>query len=63
MTVFIASLFLPKTVHFALPGTPQRGDALRRARTDKPKRPEADRQPSLFNPIRDISPRSRRLKK
>ncbi|KAK2073204.1 hypothetical protein P8C59_007502 [Phyllachora maydis] len=27
MTVFIASLFLPKTVRFALPGTPPRGTA------------------------------------
>jgi len=56
MTVFIASLFLPKTVHFALPGTSQRGDPLRRVRTDKAQRPEPDRQPSLFNPIRDITP-------
>ncbi|KXH25726.1 glycosyltransferase family 20 [Colletotrichum salicis] len=57
MTVFIASLFLPKTVHFALPGTPQRGDPLRRAKkSEKSQRTEGDSQPSLFNPIRDITP-------
>ncbi|KAK1829989.1 glycosyltransferase [Podospora conica] len=32
MTVFIASLFLPKTVHFNLPGTPPRGSASEKAR-------------------------------
>ncbi|KAK7449967.1 hypothetical protein CaCOL14_010188 [Colletotrichum acutatum] len=57
MTVFIASLFLPKTVHFALPGTPQRADPLRRAKkSEKSQRTEGDSQPSLFNPIRDITP-------
>ncbi|KAK0734591.1 glycosyltransferase family 20 protein [Lasiosphaeria miniovina] len=51
MTVFIASLFLPKTVHFTLPGTPPRG-----SHSEKKQPPPADdrfpleRQPSLFQP-------------
>ncbi|KAK4167148.1 glycosyltransferase family 20-domain-containing protein [Cladorrhinum sp. PSN259] len=55
MTVFIASLFLPKTVHFTLPGTPPRG-----ARSEKPQPPKErpgtlKRQPSLFEP-KQITP-------
>ncbi|EHA46903.1 hypothetical protein MCOR02_007757 [Pyricularia oryzae] len=62
MTVFIASLFLPKTVHFRLPGTPSRSappPALDkdRAKGDVPagglKSPSHAKQPSLF---KDITP-------
>ncbi|KAJ9133288.1 Glycosyltransferase family 20 [Pleurostoma richardsiae] len=61
MTVFIASLFLPKTIHFDLPGTPPRRGSLDRRPTlqskkSKPKRPPADRQPSLFRPQSEITP-------
>ncbi|PHH73084.1 hypothetical protein CDD80_4068 [Ophiocordyceps camponoti-rufipedis] len=56
MTVFICSLFLPKTIQFNLPGTPprRRGDGLRRRTrsTAQPSRP-----PSLFSPPRpDLTP-------
>ncbi|KAJ9164842.1 Glycosyltransferase family 20 [Coniochaeta hoffmannii] len=58
MTVFIASLFLPKTIHFNLPGTPPRlsiSETEKRPPTAKPKRPVVNRQPSLF-PQADITP-------
>ncbi|KAK4459411.1 glycosyltransferase [Cladorrhinum samala] len=55
MTVFIASLFLPKTVHFTLPGTPPRGSLSKKSQP-KTERPETlERQPSLFEP-KDITP-------
>ncbi|EAQ92994.1 hypothetical protein CHGG_01229 [Chaetomium globosum CBS 148.51] len=47
MTVFIASLFLPKTIHFTLPGTPPRGSA---SEKKQPKPVPLERQPSLFQP-------------
>ncbi|ROW00045.1 hypothetical protein VPNG_08325 [Cytospora leucostoma] len=58
MTVFIASLFLPKTVHFTLPGTPSRGSISSGSTTrSKKARPTAPRQPSLFPvPQSDITP-------
>ncbi|KAK3393347.1 glycosyltransferase family 20 protein [Podospora didyma] len=52
MTVFIASLFLPKTIHFTLPGTPPRGSLSEKSQPA----PTSDskfnlqRQPSLFQP-------------
>ncbi|KAK0751846.1 family 20 glycosyltransferase [Schizothecium vesticola] len=50
MTVFIASLFLPKTVHFTLPGTPPRGVASEKARPVGNKvRLDAEKT-SLFQP-------------
>ncbi|KAB5551018.1 glycosyltransferase family 20 protein [Coniochaeta sp. 2T2.1] len=60
MTVFIASLFLPKTIHFNLPGTPPRLSVSSEKRplavkAPKPKRPVVNRQPSLF-PQSDITP-------
>ncbi|KAK2589950.1 Trehalose-6-P synthase/phosphatase complex subunit [Conoideocrella luteorostrata] len=62
MTVFICSLFLPKTVQFNLPGTPPRGNTLRRrskATIPPPKPPTAtavEIQPSLFDPRPIITP-------
>ncbi|KAK4156650.1 glycosyltransferase family 20-domain-containing protein [Chaetomidium leptoderma] len=53
MTVFIASLFLPKTIHFTLPGTPPRGSASKKKQPGK--KPELERQPSLFQPT-NITP-------
>ncbi|KAK4183123.1 glycosyltransferase [Podospora australis] len=50
MTVFIVSLFLPKTVHFTLPGTPPRGSVVEKHQPRKDERPKIERQPSLFNP-------------
>jgi trehalose-phosphatase len=47
MTVFIASLFLPKTIHFTLPGTPPRGSA---SEKKQPRPVPLERQPSLFQP-------------
>ncbi|KAK5658946.1 hypothetical protein OQA88_1763 [Cercophora sp. LCS_1] len=55
MTVFIASLFLPKTVHFTLPGTPPRGAASEKAHPSKQK-PVLERAPSLFQPQTSITP-------
>ncbi|KAK3989921.1 glycosyltransferase family 20-domain-containing protein [Cladorrhinum sp. PSN332] len=58
MTVFIASLFLPKTVHFTLPGTPPRGARTEKSqpKAERPERPEAlERQPSLFE-TKNITP-------
>ncbi|KAF7558747.1 hypothetical protein G7046_g5411 [Stylonectria norvegica] len=52
MTVFVCSLFLPKTVHFSLPGTPPRGSRPRTRRTKTvpppPKTPISENPPSLF---------------
>ena len=57
MTVFIASLFLPKTVHFKLPGSPPRtGVQLEKTRRSEGSRPLPQRQPSLFKPLADITP-------
>ncbi|KAK4200044.1 family 20 putative glycosyltransferase [Triangularia verruculosa] len=49
MTVFIASLFLPKTIHFTLPGTPPRGSRSEKKQPEKRPAPP-ERQPSLFQP-------------
>ncbi|KAK4214772.1 glycosyltransferase [Rhypophila decipiens] len=51
MTVFLVSLFLPKTVHFTLPGTPPRGSVSRASRPagEKNAGPEPV-APSLFKP-------------
>ncbi|KAH6895967.1 family 20 glycosyltransferase [Thelonectria olida] len=65
MTVFVCSLFLPKTVHFTLPGTPPRGvDPARRPpkpsssipKPARPQRAELVRQPSLFASRDDLTP-------
>ncbi|KAK3309804.1 glycosyltransferase family 20 protein [Chaetomium strumarium] len=57
MTVFIASLFLPKTIHFTLPGTPPRGAASEKKQPGKAAKPAPlERQPSLFQPPQDITP-------
>ncbi|KAG8156876.1 hypothetical protein KVR01_013289 [Diaporthe batatas] len=59
MTVFIASLFLPKTVHFTLPGVPSKNAKLLPENPAKKKpRPQAQRAPpSLFPvPNADITP-------
>ncbi|KAI5463609.1 family 20 glycosyltransferase [Mariannaea sp. PMI_226] len=61
MTVFVCSLFLPKTIHFTLPGTPPRGvDPSRRrpkpsSSVPKPST-EPERQPSLFQNQVDLTP-------
>ncbi|KAK4226816.1 glycosyltransferase [Podospora fimiseda] len=56
MTVFIASLFLPKTVHFTLPGTPPRGARPEKTLPPKVPRPDTlERQPSLFE-TKNITP-------
>ncbi|KAL2021377.1 hypothetical protein VTK56DRAFT_7242 [Thermocarpiscus australiensis] len=56
MTVFIASLFLPKTVRFQLPGAPSPSDSRAAKKQPGVSRPIApERQPSLFEP-RDITP-------
>lgn len=46
--------FLPKTVHFTLPGTPPRGAASEKAQP--PKKPVLERTPSLFQPQTNITP-------
>ncbi|KAF4509264.1 hypothetical protein G6O67_005537 [Ophiocordyceps sinensis] len=63
MTVFICSLFLPKTIQFNLPGTPpQRGHLSRRrakavpAPVKTPAARPAHVQPSLFSPRPDLTP-------
>ncbi|KAI9158087.1 putative alpha,alpha-trehalose-phosphate synthase [Paramyrothecium foliicola] len=62
MTVFICSLFLPKTIHFNLPGSPPRGAALQRQWTKTIEAPPAktpapaEVQPSLFTPRPDLTP-------
>lgn len=59
MTVFIASLFLPKTVHFNLPGTSPRGALSEKSQPAPPKlekRPDAAAPPSLFQPTASITP-------
>ncbi|KOS21167.1 hypothetical protein ESCO_004529 [Escovopsis weberi] len=63
MTIFIASLFLPKTVRFNLPGSPpghQRSLSKRYPKDfpiPKPtSAPLAETQPSLFTPQPDITP-------
>ncbi|KAK3329908.1 glycosyltransferase family 20 protein [Apodospora peruviana] len=50
MTVFIASLFLPKTVHFTLPGTPPRGALSKKNEPLLAKKPPTTEEgaPSLF---------------
>ncbi|KAI0600266.1 family 20 glycosyltransferase [Biscogniauxia sp. FL1348] len=52
MTVFLASLFLPKTVYFNLPDGHPSGQRRRRANTKqkKPERPPLELRPSLFTP-------------
>ncbi|KAL2208369.1 family 20 glycosyltransferase [Sarocladium strictum] len=62
MTVFICSLFLPKTIEFQLPGTPRANESAARksqkiVQTPKPERQQLDRQPtSLFTAQPDITP-------
>ncbi|KAG9250358.1 glycosyltransferase family 20 protein [Emericellopsis atlantica] len=62
MTVFICSLFLPKTVHFNLPGQPRRTSSGLERRTTAPTttkvKPKVtiDPTPSLFTPRPDITP-------
>ncbi|CEJ93761.1 Putative Trehalose phosphate synthase subunit [[Torrubiella] hemipterigena] len=64
MTVFVASLFLPKTIQFQLPGTPSSLKALRKRRTStvepikpRPAAAQEEAQPSLFSPQRpDLTP-------
>ncbi|KAL2124930.1 hypothetical protein VTJ04DRAFT_1295 [Mycothermus thermophilus] len=53
MTVFIASLFLPKTVHFNLPGSPGRHSVSEKRQSGKP---ALQRQPSLFSQTNSITP-------
>lgn len=57
MTVFIASLFLPKTVVFNLPGTPPPTEQTEKpvSRSNRPKK-ALNRQLSLFGPQNDITP-------
>ncbi|RYP76883.1 hypothetical protein DL771_001436 [Monosporascus sp. 5C6A] len=55
MTIFLASLFLPKTVYFNLPDAPPAvGRAQRKTflpkKNKKPARPKLDTRPSLFRP-------------
>ncbi|KAJ4149091.1 Trehalose-6-P synthase/phosphatase complex subunit [Fusarium falciforme] len=66
MTVFVCSLFLPKTIHFTLPGTPPPGaDPSRRSKPAKSSNAAASsssrpqpltRQPSLFQTQDDLTP-------
>ncbi|KAG6354301.1 hypothetical protein INS49_004906 [Diaporthe citri] len=59
MTVFIASLFLPKTVHFTLPGTPSKNAKLLPENpAPKKARPQAQRAPPTLFPVQnaDITP-------
>lgn len=62
MTVFICSLFLPKTIEFQLPGTPRASESAARksqkiVQTPKPERQQLERQPtSLFTAQPDITP-------
>ncbi|KFH48637.1 putative alpha,alpha-trehalose-phosphate synthase [UDP-forming] 106 kDa subunit-like protein [Hapsidospora chrysogenum ATCC 11550] len=62
MTVFICSLFLPKTVYFNLPGSPQDRPGLeRRTTTTLPVHPPkpavpTEATPSLFTPRPDFTP-------
>lgn len=63
MTVFIASLFLPKTVHFDLPGTPPlvgQGSIIPKDKKSKKSRTKStaatEEAPSLFKRQDDITP-------
>ncbi|GAB0145958.1 trehalose-6-phosphate synthase subunit B homeolog f [Epichloe bromicola] len=63
MTVFVCSLFLPKTIRFNLPGTPPPRNTLRRRpkTTIPPPQPPptalvSEAQPSLFDPRPVITP-------
>ncbi|KAK8138542.1 alpha-alpha-trehalose-phosphate synthase subunit [Apiospora sp. TS-2023a] len=63
MTVFLASLNLPKTVHFKLPDAPRKRDRLQKAPITKPPkvnnkaaRPPLDTRPSLFAPNPTVTP-------
>ncbi|KAH7312573.1 family 20 glycosyltransferase [Stachybotrys elegans] len=66
MTVFVCSLFLPKTIYFNLPGAPSQGRNSRLSRrfnkaaidpATQPKTPVATEfQPSLFTPRPDLTP-------
>ncbi|KAK7970628.1 alpha-alpha-trehalose-phosphate synthase [Apiospora saccharicola] len=63
MTVFLASLNLPKTVHFKLPDAPRKRDRLQKAPIAKPPkvnnkvaRPPLDTRPSLFAPNPTVTP-------
>ncbi|KAK3192311.1 Trehalose-6-P synthase/phosphatase complex subunit [Lecanicillium sp. MT-2017a] len=61
MTVFVCSLFLPKTIQFQLPGTPSRRSGFTRRRSSaaelpKPVAQVPPTQPSLFDPRPDITP-------
>ncbi|ODA77766.1 hypothetical protein RJ55_06368 [Drechmeria coniospora] len=59
MTVFICSLFLPKTIQFRLPGTPpQRSEAKRRKSRPTPLStlPTTAPPPSLFSERADLTP-------
>ncbi|KAI1335599.1 glycosyltransferase family 20 protein [Xylariaceae sp. FL0016] len=52
MTIFLASLFLPKTVYFKLPDSPRSGDRSRALKkgTKQPQRPKLQLRTSLFPP-------------
>ncbi|KAI0817640.1 family 20 glycosyltransferase [Xylaria sp. FL0064] len=59
MTVFLASLFLPKTIYFDLPEAPPRRSSkkpLRPSNAGAAKRPPLDTRPSLFTPAPPNSP-------
>ncbi|KAI3322003.1 glycosyltransferase family 20 protein [Xylariaceae sp. AK1471] len=58
MTVFLASLFLPKTIYFNLPEAPPRNDRkhLRSIKPGAAKRPPLNLRPSLFTPHPANSP-------
>ncbi|KAI8635455.1 family 20 glycosyltransferase [Xylariaceae sp. FL1651] len=57
MTVFLASLFLPKTIYFELPNFPVNNKKGRRpGKIDPSKRPPLDFRPSLFTPHPTNSP-------
>lgn len=57
MTIFLASLFLPKTIHFKLPDAPrsQRPPAPHTAK-NKPPRPPLELRPSLFPTRPTVTP-------
>ncbi|KAL2134995.1 hypothetical protein VTI74DRAFT_10130 [Chaetomium olivicolor] len=58
MTVFIASLFLPKTVHFTLPGASPRGSPAEKKQPGPGKPAPLERQPSLFEPTHITPPQT-----
>ncbi|KAH9888296.1 glycosyltransferase family 20 protein [Xylariomycetidae sp. FL2044] len=50
MTIFLASLFLPKTVYFKLPDSPPASRGRPNVNKQKPQRPPLELRPSLFAP-------------